>query len=783
MPELVVLPGSTEEVQAVVRACTPRARALRRPRRRDRALGRRDAARGRGRRLARADEPDPRDRPRRASASSSSPESRTSTSRGPSPATGFFYAPDPSSQQVCTIGGNVAENSGGAHCLKNGFTAHHVTGLTLVLPDGEVVELGGKALDPDGPDLLGVVVGSEGTLGIVDADHAPARPHAGGGAHAAGRLRHDRRGRRGGLRDRRRRDPAVGDRDDGPAHDRGRRARRRARVSGGRRSGPARRARRRRRAGRGGRRRGRADLRRVRRVRDPRGDDDARRARSSGRAASRRSRRWAGWRPTTTCRTASCRGRGSRRSCAGSRSSPSSTACASATSSTRATATSIRSSSTTPSRARPSRRAKLAEAILEACLDAGGSLTGEHGVGDGQGVLDAEDVLRARPRGLRAAAARVRPARALQPGKVIPTPRLCGEVPGPVPRASAREDRRCRASLASSRRPRSLAAAHARGSAAHDRRRPDDRRARRAILEHEAGDLTCTVEAGVRLSALEHAPGRSRPAAVARSSGRPDVGALLARNLSGPLRHRFGAPRDLVLGVTLVLADGTIASAGGKVVKNVAGYDLGRLVCGSEGRLALIARVSLRLHPLPKAARTLVVETDDARARSWPRCSARSSLPSAVDVLHPGRVAVLFEGSPRAVEAQLAAAHGAHRRRRGGRRGLGRVASAPGGRRAGGSRSRPAGSARRSPGCARRSCVPRPASRNADAASPATGCHKAAAAPARRAHPARARSERSPRRVMRELHATASTAASACRPARPTCSGTRRWTRRAGGSI
>ncbi len=80
---------------------------------------------------------------------------------------GFFYAPDPSSQQVCTIGGNVAENSGGAHCLKNGFTVHHVTGLTIVLPDGEVAELGGKALDPDGPDLLGVVVGSEGTLGIV----------------------------------------------------------------------------------------------------------------------------------------------------------------------------------------------------------------------------------------------------------------------------------------------------------------------------------------------------------------------------------------------------------------------------------------------------------------------------------------------------------------------------------------------------------------------------------------------------------------------------------------
>jgi glycolate oxidase len=82
-------------------------------------------------------------------------------------ADGLFYAPDPSSQQVCTIGGNVAENSGGAHCLKNGFTVNHVTGLTLVLPDGDVVSLGGKALDEDGPDVLGLVVGSEGTLGIV----------------------------------------------------------------------------------------------------------------------------------------------------------------------------------------------------------------------------------------------------------------------------------------------------------------------------------------------------------------------------------------------------------------------------------------------------------------------------------------------------------------------------------------------------------------------------------------------------------------------------------------
>src|SRR2546428_8222366 len=80
---------------------------------------------------------------------------------------GYFYAPDPSSQQVCSIGGNVAENSGGAHCLKYGFTTTHVLGLEVVLPDGSLVHLGGKPLDTPGYDLAGVFVGSEGTLGVA----------------------------------------------------------------------------------------------------------------------------------------------------------------------------------------------------------------------------------------------------------------------------------------------------------------------------------------------------------------------------------------------------------------------------------------------------------------------------------------------------------------------------------------------------------------------------------------------------------------------------------------
>ncbi len=79
----------------------------------------------------------------------------------------YFYAPDPSSQSICSIGGNVAENSGGAHCLKYGFTTTHVLGLEVVLPDGTLVHFGGKTLDAPGYDLAGVFVGSEGTLGIA----------------------------------------------------------------------------------------------------------------------------------------------------------------------------------------------------------------------------------------------------------------------------------------------------------------------------------------------------------------------------------------------------------------------------------------------------------------------------------------------------------------------------------------------------------------------------------------------------------------------------------------
>jgi len=82
---------------------------------------------------------------------------------------GYYYAPDPSSQQVCSIGGNIAENSGGAHCLKYGFTVHHILAVEAVLPNGDLVEIGSPLADAPGPDVLGLLVGSEGTLAVTTA--------------------------------------------------------------------------------------------------------------------------------------------------------------------------------------------------------------------------------------------------------------------------------------------------------------------------------------------------------------------------------------------------------------------------------------------------------------------------------------------------------------------------------------------------------------------------------------------------------------------------------------
>jgi FAD/FMN-containing dehydrogenase len=178
------------------------------------------------------------------------------------------------------------------------------------------------------------------------------------------------------------------------------------------------------------------------------------------------------------------------------------------------------------------------------------------------------------------------------------------------------------------------------------------------MLEHEPGDLTAIVEGGMRLSALQAYLAPHGQMLALDPPGDPTLGACLAGDLSGPRRHRYGAVRDLVIGVTVVLADGTVASSGGKVVKNVAGYDLGKLFAGSRGRLGLIGRIALRLHARPAAEATVVVETDEPR-RAWGELQRSQLSPSAVDFVPPGQLALLFEGGEAAVAAQVAASPGA----------------------------------------------------------------------------------------------------------------------------
>ena len=168
------------------------------------------------------------------------------------------------------------------------------------------------------------------------------------------------------------------------------------------------------------------------------------------------------------------------------------------------------------------------------------------------------------------------------------------------------------------------------------------------ILEHEPGDLTCIVQGELRLAALQERLARHGQRLSLDPPGDPTLGECLLDDLSGPLCHRFGTMRDLVIGVTVTLPDGTRASSGGKVVKNVAGYDLGKLFCGSGGRMGSVERLALRLHPLPAASRTV-----STGAERWQELHRSGLAPSAVDLVGD-RLHVLFEGSRRAVDAQAA---------------------------------------------------------------------------------------------------------------------------------
>jgi glycolate oxidase FAD binding subunit len=181
------------------------------------------------------------------------------------------------------------------------------------------------------------------------------------------------------------------------------------------------------------------------------------------------------------------------------------------------------------------------------------------------------------------------------------------------------------------------------------------------ILEYAPADMVVVAEAGVTLAALQAEVGAhgQRLALDAPEPTRATLGGLIATGAFGPLRARYGAVRDLIIGVTLVRADGEVARGGGKVVKNVAGFDLPKVACGSLGTLGLVAAAAFRLHPLPEATATVVVPGLAAAAVVALLAAARAAQLEPASVVALGAadrfdLGVRFEGFGRGVEHQVA---------------------------------------------------------------------------------------------------------------------------------
>ena len=173
------------------------------------------------------------------------------------------------------------------------------------------------------------------------------------------------------------------------------------------------------------------------------------------------------------------------------------------------------------------------------------------------------------------------------------------------------------------------------------------------LIAHRHGDLTVTVQAGMTLRELNRQLRRERQWLPLESAfDGSTIGGLVSTNEAGPSRHRNGTPRDLIIGITLALTDGRLVKAGGTVVKNVAGYDLGKLVSGSHGSFAAIADVTFKLVPMPRASTTIIARYADASALTRDVAAlAASQLEPA-----PRSVFVRFASSPAATDAQVAQA-------------------------------------------------------------------------------------------------------------------------------
>ncbi len=533
---------------------------------------------------------------------------------------GFFYAPDPASQKVATLGGNVGENSGGPRCVKHGVTKNHILGLEVVLSSGEIVRMGGQVLDTPGYDLCGIFVGSEGTLGIVTEVAVRILPSAESVAtllavydRVADAARSVSEIIAEGIV------PASLEMMDAPVM----RAVEESYPCGYpldaaavliiEVDGPA--------AGLG------TQAERIRHICSAQGCRQVREAVD----AEERGRLWAGRRGAfgaiarlaPNYLVADC--------------TVPRTKLPEALERVRSIAERYQLSHGNVFHAGdgnlhpllffdsrdPDQLDRVHEAgweIMKESVDLGGTITGEHGVGveklKGMHMIFTEDDLEAQ----RAVRNAFDPEGRLNPGKAIPEPARPAVAEGPPGRdlpdaaeiAPATAEEACEVVTRAFREkigllPEGGGRWRAFGNPPARNLLPLRSRGLGSIVEHDPPNQTITVQAGIPLAEVQEVLKSSRQWLPLRPflGTATTVGSLAALGAWGPERLRYGAPRDLLLGLRFVSGTGRIVSTGGKVVKNVAGYDLVRLLAGSAGTLGFLTELTLRVSSLPESCRTV----------------------------------------------------------------------------------------------------------------------------------------------------------------------------------
>jgi len=589
---------------------------------------------------------------------------------------GLFYAPDPSSQSICTIGGNLAFNSGGAHCLKHGMTSNHVLAVEVVLPDGECVRLGSGGIEPAGPDWLGLFVGSEGLFGIAlevtlrllprpEATRTvlaayPSLEAAGDAVAAtiatgilpvameimdALEIQAAESSVRPGYPDA----PALliveldGERDA---------------VA--------------------------ADFERLRTVIDDSGATEVRQTED----AAERALIW--------------KGRKSAFSAVGWLSPDYivQDGCVPRTRLGEALAAIERMSAGHGLRVANvfhagdgnlhplilfdgrepgavERAEELAAEILDLCVRLGGSITGEHGVGVEKRehlarmfgpadialmrrLRDAIDPAELANRGkMLLTLAGEQAARAAGGGRGTDAGRANGAPTAPDPPEIAELQAALREAGATGSRvlPRGGGTKPALSGPPGDVV-PLELGAVRGILSYDPAELTLTALAGTALAELAStlaAAGQYLPFDPPLAPAGATIGGTVAAGLSGPGRHRHGGVRDFVIGVRFLDGTGELVTGGGHVVKNAAGFDLPKLLVGSLGRLGVLLEVSLKVLPAPPAWGTLRVRADglEGALAATTRLGRAGLDVEALDFEPSGMVSVRLGGPPEGLERRL----------------------------------------------------------------------------------------------------------------------------------